>query len=393
VQRRHHSFSRRIARNKNYNSNINISININGNIHGSTHPYRTEGKSPTASFVFSRLGGRGTGVFNESARRTSNTTSSAPTGTRGLCSRCKRPNVVCICHALPDVPIDCGTRILILQHPREAKKRKRTSTVPLIGLSIQNVEICVGTKFEEGSHPLLDEALGMAHSKGNNDTDSNNSHGHALLLYPSEGALPLQTYIETVMNTSNEPTPTKPTKNQTTSTNSSDETKMSNDILVVVDGTWAQTQSMVQNSDVMLRKLPRVMFDEKTNSLFDSLRQEPAPHCTSTLEAISRSIRLLGSSTNNNNHIKSTRGADALDQSLKAMVDGQLRFALDEDNARPRYYRKNDDENKIVSKREAGRTRKMVSRKLQTDLILPRAKTKEEIEFDRIRFVYIAHMG
>ena len=34
---------------------------------------------------------------------------------RGYCPRCKRPNVVCICHALPDQPIDCGTKILILQ--------------------------------------------------------------------------------------------------------------------------------------------------------------------------------------------------------------------------------------------------------------------------------------
>ena len=67
----------------------------------------------TATFVFSRLG--------ETSTRTTRTTTPSDSSatiinsTRGYCPRCKRPNVVCICHALPEKPIDCGTRILILQ--------------------------------------------------------------------------------------------------------------------------------------------------------------------------------------------------------------------------------------------------------------------------------------
>ncbi|VEU43574.1 unnamed protein product [Pseudo-nitzschia multistriata] len=368
----------------------------------------SEGKrSPpttTSSFVFSRLGNESTG--SDTRRKSNNATkhskqrSASTAGSRGYCPRCKRPNVVCICHALPDEPIDCGTRILILQHPREARKRKRTSTVPLIGLSIQNVEICVGTKFERGSHPLLDEALDMAKesSKGNN----RNSHvnGHALLLYPSDGALPLQMYLENALSTvDNEEDPAVTENDVQTAITSAknDGNSRNSNILVVVDGTWAQTQSMVQNSNDLLWKLPRVMFDETTNSLFDSLRQEPAPHCTSTLEAVSRAIRLLSGSPASaaDNDCTGSRGADALEKSLEAMVDGQLRFALDDENARPRYYRKNEtgEGTKPVSKREAGRARKLVSKRRQTSLSLPKAKSKEEIELDRIRFVYIAHMG
>ena len=54
---------------------------------------------------------------------------------RSYCSRCHRPTPTCLCHALPlqRIPLSSlNLRLLILQHPREARKRKRTSTVPLI---------------------------------------------------------------------------------------------------------------------------------------------------------------------------------------------------------------------------------------------------------------------
>jgi hypothetical protein len=163
------------------------------------------------------------------------------------------------------------------------------------------------------------------------------------------------------------------------------------------------------------------MFDDDTDSLFDSLRQEPAKHCTSTLEAVSRAIRLLGAvplvsnsrstseSGSSSSETTYARAADALERSLKAMVDGQLNFALDQKTAKPRYCRKNehtgkeyDDEttanndeqsNTTVSKREAKRTRRMVSRSLRAGLTLSQPKTKEELEFERIRFVFVAHLG
>ena len=250
--------------------------------------------------------------------------------------------------------------------------------MPLIGLSVKNVEICVGTTFEEGSHPLLDEALAMS----DNNNDGNGNLG--ILLYPSEHAIPLQTYLETFATTT---IASASSKDETTA----EETRSSN-ILVVVDGTWAQTQTMVQNSKDTLRRLPSVMFDDQTNSLFDSLRQEPAEHCTSTLEAVARAIRLVGRASEE--RAAAVRAAIALEESLEAMVDGQLRFANDDEVAKPRYYRRNETtEVVVVSKRQKGRTRKPVSKKLQAGLSLPRTKTREELEFDRIRFVYIAHMG
>jgi len=159
---------------------------------------------------------------------------------------------------------------------------------------------------------------------------------------------------------------------------------------VVVDGTWAQTQSMVQNSYQTLWKLPNVLFDEATDSVFDALRQEPVEHCTSTLEAVSRALRLLGTSSNSNQKDRINAATNALEDSLRAMVDGQLRFALDRKVAKPRYARR---VNATDSKREARRSRKAVSRRRRAELRLPEPKTQEELEQERIRFVYVAHMG
>jgi hypothetical protein len=161
---------------------------------------------------------------------------------------------------------------------------------------------------------------------------------------------------------------------------------------------------MIQNSQDCLGKLPSVMFDETTHSLLDSLRREPAEHCTSTLEAVARALLLLGAYGNNQQQQQqqSASAAKFLEQSLAAMVDGQLRYALDGATARPRYYRKNETADKhttntnktpAASKRAEGRSRKTVSRRRRAELSLPRPKTAEELELERIRFVYVAHMG
>ena len=278
---------------------------------------------------------------------------------RGYCTRCQRPPIVCICHALQESPIECGVRILILQHPREARKRKRTSTVPLIGLSIKDVDVCVGSTFSEGSNPRLDEAL---------------SECDSLLLYPGDRAVPLGAYLDT--------------KEQNISGSQTIETVNSGGqrTLVVIDGTWAQTQTMIQKSPC-LKRFSQVMFDDDAVSLFDPIRQEPASHCTSTLEAISRALRLLGGGD------AASKAADALEDSLTAMVAGQLRFALDDSTSRPRFKRNDDVEPEDDSGESHRQRQRKITRRRTAQLSLPRKKTPEEIEADRIRFIYVGHLG
>ena len=65
---------------------------------------------------------------------------------RALCERCKRPHRVCLCAALPPVPVVTQTRVLILQHPVEAKKT--VATVPLVELCLANCTVVRGMRFE-----------------------------------------------------------------------------------------------------------------------------------------------------------------------------------------------------------------------------------------------------
>ena len=304
--------------------------------------------------------------------------SSSPPSYRSYCPRCQRPAPTCLCHALPrDGPIALpNLRVLILQHPREARKRKRTSTVPLIGLCLDDVTICVGTRFgcdddnKEQKLASCPEALREVLNKPGEDV---------ILLYPGETALPLherEVALEGEMASSE---------------NALKDEKVT---LVVIDGTWAQTQVIFQQSPC-LQRLPQYMFTEDTESLFDPIRQEPASHCTSTLEAVSRALRIVGGNSSNKEGDKgnddkavAVAAADALENSLRAMVKGQMQYAKDATKSRPRTKNNNRDDDAAV----ASKGRKVRKRR-QAQLSLPKPMTEEEIEASRIRFIYVAHLG
>lgn len=65
---------------------------------------------------------------------------------RALCARCNRPSPgQCLCPALPEAAIHTATRVLILQHPAESKKR--IASVPLLKLCLAPVTIVKGQAF------------------------------------------------------------------------------------------------------------------------------------------------------------------------------------------------------------------------------------------------------
>ena len=292
---------------------------------------------------------------------------------RAYCPRCHRPWPTCICHALPaDGPISLpNIRVLILQHPREARKRKRTGTVPLVRLCLGGVTVCVGTAFDCGdgenksSPQALREVLDRQEEEG------------AMLLYPGDAALPL------TAASIGEVRPTKTDDGRSTSPN--------NITLIVLDGTWAQTQSMYQQSPV-LHRLPTYMFADDRTSLFDPIRQEPAGHCTSTLEAISRSLRIIAGDNDDDDNAAIV-AADALEGSLRAMVEGQMRYANDASKSRPRTKNMGDDDNVNVARGQPVAQGRKIRRRRQEQLSLSKPLSEEEIEARRIRFIYVAHLG
>lgn len=160
--------------------------------------------------------------------------------TRDLCLRCRRPRAVCWCADL--VPIPSDTRVVFLQHPREA--RVGVSTCRMAHLSLPNSQM----------HVLwsADQSPTLAAQLAEPDT---------YILFPAADAVDIASL----------PRPPK--------------------TLVVVDGTWSNAKKFVQRSE-LLRNLPRVAFHPDFTSNY-RIRREPAEHCLSTIEATAHALERL----------------------------------------------------------------------------------------------------
>ncbi len=166
--------------------------------------------------------------------------SSAPV--RATCKRCLRPEAFCVCAALR--PIATRTRVLLLQHPREA--RLAICSAWLTRLALANAELHRGLRFTEAAR-----VKELASAPG------------AALLYPGEGATPAASL-----------------------------TGRPPDLLVVIDGTWLQAQKMLL-ANPFLAALPRVSVVADQPSGYRDLRREPAPDCLSTIEAVACALGAL----------------------------------------------------------------------------------------------------
>ena len=181
---------------------------------------------------------------------------------RAMCARCRRPQSVCYCAALPR--LETQTRIVILQHPRE--RDMPIGTARMASLCLPSSELHVGICWED---PEIFSAPGRT----------------PILLYPGPGARDIL----------REP-PTGPVT------------------LVVVDGTWSQAKSVVRDNP-LLRALPRYAFATPEPSQY-RIRREPDEKFVSTIEAL---MHVLGALEGDPARFR------ALLDPLTAMVDAQLR--------------------------------------------------------------------
>jgi hypothetical protein len=160
---------------------------------------------------------------------------------RETCPRCLRPATFCVCADLRPVP--SATRVVLLQHPREA--RLAICSAWLTRLALENVELHRGVRFED--HPRVREVVAAP--------------GTALL-YPGPGAVPADRLAA--------PPP----------------------VLVVLDGTWLQADRMLRDNP-SVAALPRVGLVHDRESGYAGLRREPAPGHLSTIEAVALALGAL----------------------------------------------------------------------------------------------------
>lgn len=192
---------------------------------------------------------------------------------RPICPRCRRPSRVCYCAHL--VPLPTRTRVVILQHPREA--RVPIGTARMAHLMLPNSQLI---------HPLTWHPGGFAEAQpegrgvffGDRPWAAPTAHGPAqtppgdavpsaddgsvALLFPGPGAQdPAQLPPGTVKT------------------------------LVVIDGTWAQARKVYKHNPG-LHALPRLGITPTAPGNY-RIRREPTAECLATIEALAQALGVL----------------------------------------------------------------------------------------------------
>lgn len=172
------------------------------------------------------------------------------------CPNCLRPQRVCLCEALPEV-VETDTQVVLFTHPKELKRSLCTG--PLLELCLKRIIKFVGKLFPEPEdHPALHEQLCQGGRQ-------------CFLLYPGPEASDVAEIAS---------------KSPVT--------------LILIDARWRQARIML-NRSTWLQALPRVSLPHKQSGYI--WRQQPAPGCVSTLEAVSEALNFLEG--NDGAHIKS----------------------------------------------------------------------------------------
>jgi DTW domain-containing protein YfiP len=151
--------------------------------------------------------------------------------------------MACWCQRLPT--LDTATRVVFLQHPREA--RVAVGTARMAHLCLPNSSLHVGTRWDEDPAVIL---------------ELSNLDSQPILLFPGPNAPDIL----------KEP-PAGPVT------------------LVVIDGTWSQAGKLVKRSPV-LSALPRYGFVPPAASAY-RIRKEPRADCVSTIEALAYVLGVL----------------------------------------------------------------------------------------------------
>lgn len=213
---------------------------------------------------------------------------------RSLCERCSRPPILCICESLPDKLVSTSTHVLVLQHPREFR-RKTLSTVPLMPLVLENCTIKRGYNFEPEDLDLVQDCIARGKKP--------------LMLFPGKNAISLDSNKGDVINNDN---------NEDSDSNSSAVKSLheGEQLLILIDGTWAEARRMIMQSKRLMASCQQIQFTADYDSIYDVVRKEPEKHCISTLEACAHALTLL-------------EPDDKIAMEAKQYLEGAMQFMVD----------------------------------------------------------------
>ncbi|XP_027461724.1 tRNA-uridine aminocarboxypropyltransferase 2 isoform X2 [Callorhinus ursinus] len=137
-----------------------------------------------------------------------------PAERRPECSRCSRPQKVCLCPFLPLHPLHISTHLYIIQHPAEENKVLRTVPLLTACLPQDKCKVKIGRRFSEERDPELSTVCRKS------DT---------LILYPGAEAANLEEFILD--------SPIYPST------------------IIIIDGTWSQAKDIFYKNSLF--RLPK----------------------------------------------------------------------------------------------------------------------------------------
>lgn len=161
---------------------------------------------------------------------------------RAICRRCLRPERLCVCALLPAVT--SRVRVVILQHPREA--RLAICSAWLCHVALAGSELLRGVAFE--GDPRV---RALCADPG------------TALLYPGPGSTPAAELAE------------RPPS-----------------CLVAIDATWPQAVKLLR-ANPSIAALPRVGIVAAAPSGYGALRREPAEGHLATIDAVAEALGAL----------------------------------------------------------------------------------------------------
>uniref|UniRef100_A0A9L0SZJ3 tRNA-uridine aminocarboxypropyltransferase n=1 Tax=Equus caballus TaxID=9796 RepID=A0A9L0SZJ3_HORSE len=173
-----------------------------------------------------------------------------PAERRPECSRCSRPQKVCLCPFLPVHPLHISTHLYIIQHPAEENKVLRT--VPLLAACLpqDKCKVKIGRRFSEERDPELSTVCRKSGT---------------LILYPGAEAANLEEFILD--------SPIYPTT------------------IIIIDGTWSQAKDIFYKNSLF--RLPTQVQLKTSISSQYVIRTQPTNRCLSTLECAAVALSIL----------------------------------------------------------------------------------------------------
>ncbi|XP_043915581.1 tRNA-uridine aminocarboxypropyltransferase 2 isoform X1 [Protopterus annectens] len=169
---------------------------------------------------------------------------------RPTCSRCSRPQKVCLCSFLPVQPLNISTCLYIVQHPAEESRVLRT--VPLLAACLppDKCKVLIGRRFNETRYLELAEVCRSPNT---------------LILYPGAEAANLE---ELTLDPS-----------------------LASYNLIIIDGTWSQAKDMFYRNDIF--RLPKQVQIRNNLSSQYVIRTQPTNACLSTLECAAIALTVM----------------------------------------------------------------------------------------------------